>query len=49
LFESYATHPRSFRGWLQAGDEVHLAIEQLGDIRQRVVAGPKPIPLSTGF
>ena len=49
LFERYATHPRSFRGWLQAGDEVHLAIEQLGEIRQRVIAGPKPIPLSTGF
>jgi 2-keto-4-pentenoate hydratase/2-oxohepta-3-ene-1,7-dioic acid hydratase in catechol pathway len=49
LFEHYATHPGSFRGWLQAGDEVHLAIEQLGDIRQRVIAGPKPIPLSTGF
>ena len=49
LFEHYATHPGSFRGWLQPGDEVHLAIEQLGDIRQRVIAGPKPIPLSTGF
>jgi 2-keto-4-pentenoate hydratase/2-oxohepta-3-ene-1,7-dioic acid hydratase in catechol pathway len=49
LFEHYATHPGSFRGWLQPGDEVHLAVEQLGDIRQRVIAGPKPIPLSTGF
>ncbi len=28
LFEHYATHPGSFRGWLQPGDEVHLAIEQ---------------------
>jgi glyoxylase-like metal-dependent hydrolase (beta-lactamase superfamily II) len=49
LFEDYATHPESFRGWLQPGDEVHLAIEQLGDIRQRIIAGSKPIPLSTGF
>ena len=49
LFEHYATHPESFRGWLQPGDEVHLSVEQLGDIRQRVIAGPKPIPLSTGF
>lgn len=49
LFEHYATHPESFRGWLQPGDEVHLAIEQLGDIRQRVIAGSKPVPLSTGF
>ena len=49
LFEHYATHPESFRGWLQPGDEVHLSVERLGDIRQRIIAGPEPIPLSTGF
>ena len=49
LFEHYATQPESFRGWLQPGDEVHLSVERLGDIRQRIIAGPKPIQLSTGF
>jgi 2-keto-4-pentenoate hydratase/2-oxohepta-3-ene-1,7-dioic acid hydratase in catechol pathway len=49
LFEHYAAQPDSFRGWLQPGDEVHLAVERLGDVRQRIVAGAAPIPLSTGF
>jgi 2-keto-4-pentenoate hydratase/2-oxohepta-3-ene-1,7-dioic acid hydratase in catechol pathway len=49
LFEHYVTHPESFRGWLQPGDEVHLSVERLGHLRQRIVAGPEPIPLSTGF
>jgi 2-keto-4-pentenoate hydratase/2-oxohepta-3-ene-1,7-dioic acid hydratase in catechol pathway len=49
LFEQYATHPESFRGWLRPGDNVHLSVERLGDIRQRIIAGPEPVPLSTGF
>jgi 2-keto-4-pentenoate hydratase/2-oxohepta-3-ene-1,7-dioic acid hydratase in catechol pathway len=49
LLEHYAAQPESFRGWLQPGDQVHLAVELLGDLRQRVVAGVAPIPLSTGF
>jgi 2-keto-4-pentenoate hydratase/2-oxohepta-3-ene-1,7-dioic acid hydratase in catechol pathway len=49
LFEHHTTHPEDFRGWLQPGDEVHLTVEQLGELRQRIVPGPKPAPLSTGF
>ena len=49
LFEHSTTHPDSFPGWLQPGDVVHLAIERLGELRQRIVAGPEPVPLSTGF
>jgi 2-keto-4-pentenoate hydratase/2-oxohepta-3-ene-1,7-dioic acid hydratase in catechol pathway len=49
LFEHHTTNPDDFRGWLQPGDEVHLAVQQLGELRQRIVPGPKPEPLSTGL
>lgn len=49
LFEHYAAQPDSFRGWLKPGDQVHLAVERLGDISQRVISGAAPIPLSNGF
>jgi 2-keto-4-pentenoate hydratase/2-oxohepta-3-ene-1,7-dioic acid hydratase in catechol pathway len=49
LFEHFATDPEGFRGWLQPGDEVHLVIEELGEIRHRVVPGVKAEPLSSGY
>ena len=49
LFEHFALDPDNFRGWLQPGDEVRLVVEQLGEIRHRVVAGVKPEPLSSGY
>ncbi len=49
LFEHFALDPEHFRGWLQPGDEVRLVVEQLGEIRHRVVAGVKPEPLSSGY
>lgn len=49
LFEHFALDPGGFRGWLQPGDEVRLVVEHLGDIRQRVVAGVKAEPLSSGY
>ena len=32
LFEHYCTDPEGFRGWLRPGDEVRLAVEQLGEL-----------------
>lgn len=49
LFEHFAMNPDGFRGWLQPGDEVRLVVEELGELRQRVVAGVKSEPLSSGF
>lgn len=49
LFEHFAMDPEHFRGWLQPGDEVRLVIEQLGEIRHKVVAGVKAEPLSSGY
>lgn len=49
LFEHFALDPDGFRGWLQPGDEVRLVIEQLGEVRHRVVAGVEPEPLSSGY
>lgn len=49
LFEHYAMKSDRFRGWLQPGDEVRLVVEQLGEIRNRVVAAAKPEPLSSGY
>lgn len=48
LFEHSAMRPDTFRGWLQPGDQVRLAVEGIGEISQRVVAGATPRPLSTG-
>jgi 2-keto-4-pentenoate hydratase/2-oxohepta-3-ene-1,7-dioic acid hydratase in catechol pathway len=49
LFEHYAMDRDHFRGWLRPGDEVRLVVEQLGELRQRVVAGVKAEPLSSGY
>lgn len=49
LFEHYSIDRDNFRGWLRPGDEVHLVVERLGELRQRVVAGVKAEPLSTGY
>jgi 2-keto-4-pentenoate hydratase/2-oxohepta-3-ene-1,7-dioic acid hydratase in catechol pathway len=49
LFEHYATDRANFRGWLQPGDEVRLVVENLGELRQRVVAGVKAERLSSGY
>ncbi|WP_433413183.1 fumarylacetoacetate hydrolase family protein [Microtetraspora malaysiensis] len=49
LYEHFAKDPAGFRGWLRHGDEVRLVVERLGEIRQRVVAGAKPQPLSSGY
>lgn len=48
LFEHFAMDPEHFRGWLQPGDEVVLAIEELGELRHRIIAGPPINPLRTG-
>lgn len=49
LFEHFATDPEHFRGWLKAGDQVRLVVEQLGEIRSRVIERGEPQRLSTGF
>jgi 2-keto-4-pentenoate hydratase/2-oxohepta-3-ene-1,7-dioic acid hydratase in catechol pathway len=49
LFEHYATDPDGFRGWLRPGDEVRLAVEQLGELRQRIVPGVPAERLSSGY
>jgi len=49
LFEHYCTDREGFRGWLQPGDEVVLAVEQLGEIRHRIVPGVEPERLSSGY
>lgn len=49
LFEHFAMDPEHFRGWLQPGDEVVLAIEELGELRHRIVEGDAVNPLRTGF
>jgi 2-keto-4-pentenoate hydratase/2-oxohepta-3-ene-1,7-dioic acid hydratase in catechol pathway len=49
LFEHYCADPDHFRGWLQPGDDVRLVVEQLGELRQRVVAGVKAERLSSGY
>jgi 2-keto-4-pentenoate hydratase/2-oxohepta-3-ene-1,7-dioic acid hydratase in catechol pathway len=49
LFEHFAMDPEHFRGWLGSGDEVRLVVDQLGEIRSRVVGRGAPQPLSTGY
>ena len=49
LFEHYCTDPEGFRGWLRPGDEVRLAVEQLGEIRHRIVDGSPAERLSSGY
>lgn len=41
--------PESFQGWLAPGDEIVVRVDLLGQTRQRIVAGPPPIPLHTGY
>ncbi|MET0456554.1 MAG: fumarylacetoacetate hydrolase family protein [Mycobacterium sp.] len=49
LFEHYALDPQRFRGWLQPGDVVRLAVEHIGELRHRITAaGPAP-RLSSGY
>jgi 2-keto-4-pentenoate hydratase/2-oxohepta-3-ene-1,7-dioic acid hydratase in catechol pathway len=48
LFEHYAMDPEHFRGWLQPSDEVVLTVEELGELRHRIVAGDSINPLRTG-
>ncbi|OBJ38374.1 hypothetical protein A5621_13525 [Mycobacterium colombiense] len=48
LFEHFVMAPDTFRGWLSPGDEVRLVVEELGEIRNRVVAGSPPQPLRRG-
>jgi len=49
LFEHFAMDPEHFRGWLGSGDEVRLVVDQLGEIRSRVIGRGEPQPLSTGY
>ncbi|WP_312870848.1 fumarylacetoacetate hydrolase family protein [Gordonia asplenii] len=49
LVEAFAADPDGFRGWLQPGDRVELAVERLGSTRQQVTAAEPVEPLSTGF
>ncbi|MDN5916013.1 MAG: fumarylacetoacetate hydrolase family protein [Pseudonocardia sp.] len=49
LFEHYALDPDHFRGWLEPGDEVRLAVEHLGEIRHRIVEGRPAPALSSGY
>jgi 2-keto-4-pentenoate hydratase/2-oxohepta-3-ene-1,7-dioic acid hydratase in catechol pathway len=49
LFEHFATAPDAFRGWLQIGDEVVLAVDQLGELRHRITASIPAPPLSSGY
>ncbi|HEY7050932.1 MAG TPA: fumarylacetoacetate hydrolase family protein, partial [Mycobacterium sp.] len=38
--------PRNFPGWLHPGDTVTLRVQGLGEIRQTLVATPRPYPLA---
>ncbi|WP_200846005.1 fumarylacetoacetate hydrolase family protein [Mycolicibacterium vanbaalenii] len=49
LFEHYCVDPENFRGWLRPGDEVRLAVEHIGELRQRVVEGVTAERLSSGY
>ena len=40
--------PDDFRGWLKPGDEVVLEIEQIGQLRQKIVPQLERHPLSSG-
>jgi 2-keto-4-pentenoate hydratase/2-oxohepta-3-ene-1,7-dioic acid hydratase in catechol pathway len=46
ILELSALHGEAEYPWLGPGDEVRLAIERLGEMRTRIVAGPgEPVPL----
>jgi 2-keto-4-pentenoate hydratase/2-oxohepta-3-ene-1,7-dioic acid hydratase in catechol pathway len=40
LLEDYSHHPGPFRGWLAAGDELTLTVEQLGSMTASIVGRP---------
>ena len=48
LFEHFALDPDGFRGWLAPGDEVHLVVEHVGEMRHRIVEGRTVPSLSSG-
>lgn len=48
LFEHFALDPDHFRGWLQPGDEVRLAVEHLGELRHRITESEPIHPLRSG-
>ena len=48
LFEHFAVDRDGFRGWLAPGDQVRLAVDQLGELRHRITASAPAHPLSTG-
>ncbi|HLL67465.1 MAG TPA: fumarylacetoacetate hydrolase family protein [Micromonosporaceae bacterium] len=45
LFEYWARHGPDSRPPLREGDVVEITVDVLGTIRNRVVAGPQPVPL----
>jgi 2-keto-4-pentenoate hydratase/2-oxohepta-3-ene-1,7-dioic acid hydratase in catechol pathway len=48
ILELSAVHGEQRYPWLRPGDEVELAVGQLGSIRSRITAAPEPIPLRAG-
>lgn len=48
LLEHFRIDPDAFRGWLTPGDEVVLEIEQIGQLRQKIVPQLERHPLSSG-
>ncbi|WP_102419273.1 fumarylacetoacetate hydrolase family protein [Mycobacterium sp. 4858] len=50
LFEHFVLNPQGFRGWLQPGDVVRLAVEHIGELRHRIAPAPVAVPrLSSGY
>lgn len=50
LFEHFVMDPQHFRGWLQPGDVVRLAVDHIGELRHRIVSAPTVVPrLSSGY
>lgn len=49
LMESYSLDPDNFRGYLAGGDEVVMAVEQLGQLRHRILPADPAQPLSSGY
>lgn len=49
LYEHHKLGSARFRDWLRPGDEVRLAVEELGELRHRVTAADEIRPLSSGY
>jgi len=50
LFEHFVLDPDRFRGWLQPGDVVRLAVEHIGELRHRIASAPSDAPrLTSGY